>query len=364
MRPMQRRTPTCCARAALALLSALAAGCGPGDVVEIADSRTASRPSRQVALGVTSAQRFEAGFRPEPQMSPFVYQIPPGWHELETSDFRLVNLAVTAHPEVHCWVSVLPGDGGGIMENITRWHRQMGVPPPTEEEVAALPQRRLFARSAVYVTVDGDYAAVEGGAQENWRMLVLFAGVAQNTVYVKMVGPVAVIEEEAGRFEAFCDTLRLRMDGGATPQAAPPGGEAPWEVPDSWRQVSGNEMRLLDFDVGADTECYVSRFGGEVLDNANRWRAQLGLAPFTPAEFEQLERVTVMGMESVLVECTGEFKGIGATVGKPGTTLLGTISDEGQGRVLFIKMVGPADEVTAARDDFLVFARSLGTERR
>jgi hypothetical protein len=139
-----------------------------------------------------------------------------------------------------------------------------------------------------------------------------------------------------------------------------------WQVPEGWRQAPPKPVRIVTFHVGPDdrTECYVSSLsgdGGGVRANIDRWRGQMGAKPSTPEEFAALETVRILGVDAALVEVHGGYQGMnGEQIAD--ATLLGAVAPL-DGRILFVKLVGPSEVVAAEREAFLAFCRSLEPEQ-
>ncbi|MDE0892902.1 MAG: hypothetical protein OSB14_12025, partial [Planctomycetota bacterium] len=97
------------------------------------------------------------------------------------------------------------------------------------------------------------------------------------------------------------------------------------------------------------------------LSNLQRWAGQLGQEPPTEADVAAMAMVDVLGVKAPLLEATGEFTGMGSAEATPGTTMLG-LPVLITGRAVFVKMLGPTDQVAAQRDNFILFSRSLTLE--
>ena len=87
------------------------------------------------------------------------------------------------------------------------------------------------------------------------------------------------------------------MGMAASPAAAPISSEGKpnWQVPAGWQEVSGGQFLVAKFtlagDGGATAAVNVSSSAGEgggLIGNVNRWRGQLGLAPLSEAEVNQI----------------------------------------------------------------------------
>ncbi len=151
------------------------------------------------------------------------------------------------------------------------------------------------------------------------------------------------------------------IGGAISPQGslAPAAGDAPaivWKMPDAWQQTPNpNAMRLATYRVPGGVEVSVSRAGGSIDANIQRWIDQ----------FEDLVRDTraekmVHGLRVVTVDIAGTYVGGGMTMGGPvdpkhDWAMVGAIV-ESRSPPYFFKMTGPAAAVHAARpalDGFL-----------
>jgi hypothetical protein len=139
-----------------------------------------------------------------------------------------------------------------------------------------------------------------------------------------------------------------------------------FDAPASWQSVPNpNAMRKATYKIpkaagdADDAELTFSSASGGVDPNVNRWAKQFGDAK--PAT----EKRKVNGLDVTVVEIKGQYAGGGpAMMGSaPGEAksdwmLLGAIVDAGD-KQHFLKMVGPAKTVNAAKKDFDKVVASL-----
>ena len=193
---------------------------------EITSTREISEFERPVAIEATSEQRFkfaqpsggagmtqfESAGQGEtgsngPQLK---WDTPEGWTEAAATSMRDINFTVGPDGEGECYVSRLPNSGGGMVDNVNRWRRQMGQEPMSEEEVNALPTRVVFNRPATYVAVDGSFTGMGGKPTiEDARLLGVILNVGSSALFVKMTGPRDLVKDNEDEFDAFCASLRL-----------------------------------------------------------------------------------------------------------------------------------------------------------
>lgn len=148
------------------------------------------------------------------------WEVPPEWTEGEERPFRLVSFRVGESSE--CYVTVLPGDGGGVGANLDRWRSQMGVQttggvgsasqdPARARDVSEF---ELLGETAWLAEIHGSYRGMSGETQEGATMLVAFGSNGRRTVFVKMIGPGAEVAREQGSFRDFCASLTVPDGGG------------------------------------------------------------------------------------------------------------------------------------------------------
>lgn len=155
--------------------------------------------------------------------------------------------------------------------------------------------------------------------------------------------------------------------GGAStgaPASAPPAkpGDLLWDVPSAWTVMPNKSpMRRATYKIPAapgepdEAEMAVSRAGGTVEANVERWKEQMSGAP---AGFPKREEVKVGDLKVTIVEHRGTFTAGNMMPGaapEPGPkanyALLGAIVEVGSAPYFF-KITGPAKSVAAARADF------------
>jgi hypothetical protein len=213
--------------------------------------------------------------------------------------------------------------------------------------------------------------AGEGEAQN--RLLVAVLEDGQASYYFNFFGPSALVEAEKPQFLALLKSVA--KDSEATPAMAatrpavasgsPMAAAAPtaegrpqWEVPEGWRETPPTRMLLARFEAGGDSgkaEITVSMFPGDVggtVANVNRWRAQIGLAPWGEGEVTQaLTQIEVEGGTAMVVEFAEEKA-------QGGRRLIGVIWPRGT-HTWFYKMVGDDAAVVAEKAALMRFVKSV-----
>lgn len=212
---LRSRWAGCCA------LAVSLGACSPDDrgPVEITVSRAWTETDEAVRLDLTTAQRFMIEEERSPSAAPanpFRWTTPEGWQEQPSTRMRAVNLTFGPEGEGECYLTALPGGGGGLAANVNRWRRQMGLDELEEEAIAALPTQSLLGAPATFVDFEGTFTPM--GADEplpGYRLLGLIQEHSGFMFFVKMTGPAELVAENESAFEAFCASLGIgRSEGG------------------------------------------------------------------------------------------------------------------------------------------------------
>ena len=343
------------------------------DRVEIQETKTAS--SSPVNPAADSAARFgtmgaahgQQQTTPASEPPELRYDLPASWEEVAPTSMRMLNLKIG---DAECYLTLLPGDGGGLAANVNRWFQQVGQPGLSEAEVANLPKIKLLDQDATLVDAHGRFTGMGDADIADAQLLGAIVSSVRGTLFLKMVGPRATVEPERDRFIAFAESLRFDTGAVMHSTKAPQDidtssmnpGELEWSAPDGWQRGKERSMRLVTYHPGGDesTECYVTLLagtGGGVDANLNRWAQQMGQAALSEAEIAALPEAMVLGQACKIIEVAGSYSGMsGESVGD--ATLMGTVCLTSAG-ALFIKMVGPTPQVQAARDEFVQFCESF-----
>jgi hypothetical protein len=151
------------------------------------------------------------------------------------------------------------------------------------------------------------------------------------------------------------------LPGVAKPQAADAGGDVgvQFETPEGWKPGPPTGFSKASFVVtegeqkASITVTDLAAGAGDLVDNINRWRGQVGLAPQGKAEIEkQLKSLPVSGKQGQYVVLEGPGK-----AGSP-QTILGVIVEH-SGQVWFVKLIGDAPLAAREQERFEAFAKSL-----
>lgn len=129
-------------------------------------------------------------------------------------------------------------------------------------------------------------------------------------------------------------------------------------IPEGWQEMPGNQFRLLSYRFGTGGDVAVGLAAGGMAENVNRWLKQFGKEPLGDALIARLEQGVVTGIPGLWVEAEGDYAGGMGQAAKPGQALYGIIAEK-DGRIVTVKMTGPAAEVAAEKAKLKAFVAAL-----
>ncbi len=137
---------------------------------------------------------------------------PPDWERAGDRPMRAVNFEV-AHPaggaSTEAYVSVLGGDGGGVLANFDRWRTQMGNIELTTAEFEALERLPMFGVEGRMIQIQGPFSGMGGETIDAAMLVGAIALLEDQAIFVKLIGPADVAAGQLDSFRAFCSSLRF-----------------------------------------------------------------------------------------------------------------------------------------------------------
>jgi hypothetical protein len=134
--------------------------------------------------------------------------LPVGWKEIPNPQMLLAKYVIQgsgdAKAEVN--ISMLAGQGGGVMMNVTRWRGQLGLSPMSEED---------FSRQAATLDVGGNKATVvdmtgtDAKTGKKSRLIGVVAPQSGNTWFYKLMGDEQIVEQQKDAFTKFIQTAKF-----------------------------------------------------------------------------------------------------------------------------------------------------------
>jgi hypothetical protein len=287
---------------------------------------------------------------------------------------RIATYRAGGEPGVEVVVSAFPGDVGGTLANVNRWRGQVGAAPVAESDLAGMVES---------VEVEGvkiSTLRIKGERQDMLAAMIT-PGDGQ-TWFVKATGEAAALDGIGMEFVAFARTFRVSRGAGsgaaastasaspkpapapASPAAAPSAsGAAPaggiesrlarWTSPTTWTKEANASGFLTAAYIATNgnggariTVSNLAGEGGGLLNNINRWRGQVGLAPV--ASLDQ-QATSAIGAATVVDLADAEGK----------TRMIMAVLPAGE-KTWYYKLTGTPSGVDDERAAFEKFVRTTG----
>lgn len=140
------------------------------------------------------------------------YTAPPDWNEEPPPPFSQLAFGVGSGPrKVTITVSLLRGEGGGVLANFNRWRQQVGLPPITDQQLA---------ESVESITVDGvagQYLeAAADGENPASEAIYGWIGLQQDrSWFVRLRGNAQLAAEQRTAFRDFLKSIQFTETDGS-----------------------------------------------------------------------------------------------------------------------------------------------------
>ncbi len=189
----------------LCLCAVVAASCSRRDAEPRVYTEEAPAPAAMPA-----AAAMPPGNVPMPPPAEVAWTLPEGWKANPGGGMRRATFTFEeAGATQECALTSLAGEAGGVTANVTRWAGQIGLaasPEKLRAFVDALPERKTAAGSPMWIV---DLSTLEDGrAADAPRMIAAIVRRANDTVFLKLTAPRAVIDARRAAFESLATSLR------------------------------------------------------------------------------------------------------------------------------------------------------------
>ncbi len=361
LRPMSR---VLLSGGVIAILATLT-GCRPADRIERYQVARADSPHRMLGAVVPRGERGwffkltganEAVAQEADKFTAFIgsiqfgegdeadpaWELPDGWTQQPGDGMRFATIKI-ANDDQPLELTVIPlpmPPSDGLLSNINRWRGQLGIAPV---DAAGLAKESTLVKLA-----DGDATLVNLVGKSGSSAAMSPPALGQGAT-----------DQDAARIAAHA-AAGIEEPAAGGPASAPP-SSLTYEAPPNWepgpRVVSGNafsvprEAAFVVDEGGRSTQISITALGaaaGAMLPNVNRWRAQVGLEPFSEEELaRESKKVDMNGVEGNYVRLIG-----------PQQAILGVIAMH-DGKAWFVKLQGDHDLAVKLQDQFETFVHSI-----
>ena len=151
--------------------------------------------------GPSAQQRF-----PENEAQRLLdWKTPAGWTLAPATEFRHINFVFGPERKGECYLTIVTGAGGGLLDNFNRWRKQIGLADMTEEQVAALPTKLMLNRSAPCMDITAPADKRPPAAPE--RLVGTIFQAPGALITIKMTGPADLLTTNIEAYDAFLKSI-------------------------------------------------------------------------------------------------------------------------------------------------------------
>ncbi len=160
-------------------------------------------PSDHPPIGASSG----LAVAPAPSAGKPNWNIPTGWRETEAGQFLVAKFLITGANSAQAAVNVSmsAGNGGGVLLNVNRWRKQLGLNDLDETGAQQL-ATPLDASGVQAMLID--MAGVDPRNSEKTRLLAAIVPLAGQTWFYKLMGPIDVVEAQKDTFIKFVQSTK------------------------------------------------------------------------------------------------------------------------------------------------------------
>jgi len=292
------------------------------------------------------------------------YELPAGWREENGGGppggpprHKTITIDSGSIPRVELAISKMAA-GQDVAANVQRWRGQLKMKTVSDEEAIEDVQPLVMAAGrALWVDLQGIYSPQAMGPSASGPMAGDMPGRPAGGELPPDHPPIPMPNVHQGAAPVLSRT-------------APVGSPVKYEAPAEWTPISPVMFAIASFElVEGDKQVVISisKAGGDLLLNVNRWRSdQLGLPKIDAGGLEtDVTKMPIGDRRGDYLELSGQLKG------KPTAIYVGMVPANadpandipGKVETWFVKLSGDVDLATAQRATFVKFLSTLRFER-
>ena len=143
---------------------------------------------------------MEAGGKP-------TWTVPTGWQEAPAGQFLAAKFTITGQGDAQAAVniSMSAGEGGGLIGNVNRWRRQLGLDEQSPEEITkAVTTVETAGVKAMFIEMAGTDAKSGQAA----RLIGAMVPLGDRTWFYKLMGDGGIVEAQKAAFTKFVQSVK------------------------------------------------------------------------------------------------------------------------------------------------------------
>jgi hypothetical protein len=158
-------------------------------------------PSHPPIPGMTPSASTAAAASDKP-----TWTVPAGWQEGPLEQFLVAKYVIAGDggAQAAVNVSLLAGDGGGLLANVNRWRAQLGLAPVSDADVANLPTLDASGGKATVI----DFPGTDARTGQPARLVGVVLPLGGQTWFYKLMGDATVVAQQKDALIQFVQSAK------------------------------------------------------------------------------------------------------------------------------------------------------------
>ncbi len=172
------------------------------DFLKSVEFRAEDRPFEMTATAPVAPTTTAATAGEKPS-----WTVPPGWQEAPAGQFLVAKFAIAGQGNAQAAVniSMSAGEGGGLIGNVNRWRRQLGLDEQSPEEITkAVTTVETTGGKAMFIEMAGTDAKSGQAA----RLIGAMVPLGDRTWFYKLMGEGGIVAAQKSVFTQFVQSVK------------------------------------------------------------------------------------------------------------------------------------------------------------
>ena len=132
----------------------------------------------------------------------FNWEVPDNWIEGKKSSMRLATYSIPYNGKVaDVSITNFLGDGGGLLQNVNRWRKQLGLDPVSKKKIEQMIEIKESKLG------DYKYIKIINKKNKNLAFLCSIIQIENSTIFVKLNTTIEGVEIFENQFINFCSSF-------------------------------------------------------------------------------------------------------------------------------------------------------------
>lgn len=179
------------------------AGALPSDhpPIDAANTLPADHPAIDAGMAAPGMTAQNSGAPALPN-----WTVPAAWQQEPPSQMLLAKFSAAENgAKAEITVSAFPGDVGGLLANVNRWRRQVGLPPVDDASLNSAVTAFTTAAGPASMT---DFTGTDPKSSQSARLMGVILPLGGQTWFYKLMGDPTVVEHQKADFLNFVQSVK------------------------------------------------------------------------------------------------------------------------------------------------------------